>query len=201
MRAHLALRSLPLAVSTAHSLSALLLPDHRLQEARKPVVWEDLSSGTFHAVNNETGEHVPCDRDGRALPRFHLDVSGIASTKERMSLRLKVHSTRRRFAAPLVDLFLTRCTTSAGHSTEEIFDVTGARAAERAPRLSTHEAQRRTCGYQGQVWDQAAGAPSTGNRCTAMPNPAPSCAAAQPYTKPMRCCELSMPFCACVHVV
>lgn len=71
-----------------------------LQEARKPVVWEDLSSGTFHAVNNETGEHVPCDHNGRALPRFHLDVSGIASTKERMSLRLKDTALQKSLLSP-----------------------------------------------------------------------------------------------------
>ena len=56
---------------------------------RKPVVWEDLSTGRFHAINNETGEKVPCDRNGRPLAQFHLNVSGTASTKERMTLRLK----------------------------------------------------------------------------------------------------------------
>ena len=62
--------------------SSIVLP-------RKPVVWEDLSTGKFHAINNETGEKVPCDRNGRPLAQFHLDVSGTASTKERMKLRLK----------------------------------------------------------------------------------------------------------------
>ena len=62
--------------------SAVALP-------RKPVVWEDLSTGKFHAINNETGEKVPCDRNGRPLPQFHLNVSGTATTKERMTLRLK----------------------------------------------------------------------------------------------------------------
>jgi hypothetical protein len=57
--------------------------------ARKPVVWEDLTTGRFHAINNETGEKVPCDRDGRPMAQFHLDISGTASTKERMKLRLK----------------------------------------------------------------------------------------------------------------
>lgn len=86
---------------------------------RKPVVWEDLTTGKFHAVvralkvlsggtqsaggcavdqprcldshvqNNETGEHVPCDRSGRPLPQFHLNISGTASTSERLKLRLK----------------------------------------------------------------------------------------------------------------
>merc|ERR1711871_1040511 len=66
-----------------------ILQDFAVAEPRKPVVWEDLSTGKFHAVNNETGEKVPCDRDGRPLPQFHLRISGIASTKERMKLRLK----------------------------------------------------------------------------------------------------------------
>lgn len=66
----------------AASSSSIALP-------RKPVVWEDLSTGKFHAINNETGEKVPCDRNGRPLAQFHLDVSGTASTKERMKLRLK----------------------------------------------------------------------------------------------------------------
>lgn len=61
--------------------------DTRVQ--RKPVVWEDLTTGKFHAVNNETGEKVPCDRDGRPLAQFHLNISGIAHTKDRMKLRLK----------------------------------------------------------------------------------------------------------------
>ena len=39
------------------------------------MVWEDLSTGKFHAVNNETGEKVPCDRDGRPLAQFHLNIS------------------------------------------------------------------------------------------------------------------------------
>ena len=64
------------------SVPAVALP-------RKPVVWEDLSTGKFHAINNETGEKVPCDRNGRPLAQFHLDISGVASTKERLKLRLK----------------------------------------------------------------------------------------------------------------
>jgi hypothetical protein len=56
---------------------------------RKPVVWEDLNTGKFHAINNETGEKVPCDRDGRPMAQFHLDISGIATTKARLGLRLK----------------------------------------------------------------------------------------------------------------
>ena len=58
-------------------------------QARKPVVWEDLTTGKFHAINNETGEEVPVDRDGRPIAQFHLGVSGTATTKARMSLRLK----------------------------------------------------------------------------------------------------------------
>ena len=56
---------------------------------RKPVVWEDLNTGKFHAINNETGERVPCDRNGRPLPQFHNGISGIASTKQRKGLRDK----------------------------------------------------------------------------------------------------------------
>ena len=56
---------------------------------RKPVVWEDLTTGKFHAVNNETGEEVPVDRNGRPIAQFHHGISGIASTHERNSLRLK----------------------------------------------------------------------------------------------------------------
>ena len=58
-------------------------------EPRKPVVWEDLTTGKFHAVNNETGEHVECDRNGRPIAQFHHGISGVASTKERLGLRLK----------------------------------------------------------------------------------------------------------------
>ena len=56
---------------------------------RKPVVWEDLTTGKFHAVNNETGEEVPVDRNGRPIAQFHHGISGVASTHERNSLRLK----------------------------------------------------------------------------------------------------------------
>jgi hypothetical protein len=70
---------------------------------RKPVVWVDLASGKFHAVNNETGEEVPTDRDGRPVPQFHHNISGVASTKTRLNLRLKVShlAPRRRAAAPM----------------------------------------------------------------------------------------------------
>lgn len=70
------------------------MPGHKLVDVvvpvpRKPVVWEDLTTGKFHAVNNETGEKVACTRDGKPLPVFHNGVSGIASTKERSKIRLK----------------------------------------------------------------------------------------------------------------
>ena len=52
-------------------------------------MWEDLNTGKFHAVNNETGESVPCDSQGRTLPQFHHGVSGVASTKKRLGLTLK----------------------------------------------------------------------------------------------------------------
>jgi hypothetical protein len=70
-------------------MGATKLRDYSAKEPRKPVVWEDLSTGKFHAINNETGEKVPCDRDGRPLAQFHLNISGVASTKDRMKLRLK----------------------------------------------------------------------------------------------------------------
>ena len=73
-----------------------------MAEPRKPVVWEDLSTGKFHAVNNETGEKVPCDRDGRPLPQFHLGISGTATTKARKSLRLKVRAAKPRSLASLL---------------------------------------------------------------------------------------------------
>ena len=57
--------------------------------ARKPVVWQDACTGKYHAVNNETGDAVPCDAHGKPLPRFHSGVSGVASTKKRMGLTLK----------------------------------------------------------------------------------------------------------------
>ena len=66
------------------------LETHVVPVPRKPVVWEDLTTGKFHAVNNETGEKVACDRNGRPLPEFHNNISGIASTKERKTIRLKV---------------------------------------------------------------------------------------------------------------
>jgi len=58
-------------------------------QARKPIVWEDLATGKFHAINNETGEEVPTDRNGRPLPQFHLGTSGTATTQQRANLRLK----------------------------------------------------------------------------------------------------------------
>ena len=81
---------MPLSLTVLLPLSLRRPKDFSVAPPRKPVVWEDLSTGKFHAVNNETGEKVPCDRDGRPLPQFHLDISGTASTKERMNLRLKV---------------------------------------------------------------------------------------------------------------
>jgi len=68
--------------------------------ARKPVVWEDLTTGKFHAINNKTGERIEVDRDGRPIAEFHLNVSGVASTKQRSSLRLKDVELQRSLIGP-----------------------------------------------------------------------------------------------------
>jgi hypothetical protein len=52
-------------------------------------VWEDLTTGKYHAINNDTGEVVPVDRDGRPIAQFYLGISGCASTQERTKMRLK----------------------------------------------------------------------------------------------------------------
>lgn len=56
---------------------------------RKPAVWQDMATGRCHAVNNETGEAVPCTITGTPLPQFHKGISGVASTKQRLGLTLK----------------------------------------------------------------------------------------------------------------
>lgn len=60
------------------------------EERRKPVVWENLVQGSFYVVNNETGDRVKSDRFGKPIPQFYPDISGVATTKLRMSLNLKV---------------------------------------------------------------------------------------------------------------
>lgn len=65
------------------------MKDFKVDAPRKPVVWQDLSTGKYHAVNNETGEEVQTDADGRPIAQFHHNVSGVATTKQRLSLRLK----------------------------------------------------------------------------------------------------------------
>lgn len=75
-------------------LGLTLPPPHRSlvaaqANARKPVVWEDLTTGKYHAINNDTGELVPVDRDGRPIAQFYLGISGCASTQERTKMRLK----------------------------------------------------------------------------------------------------------------
>ena len=46
-------------------------------------------ASTQHIVNNETGDHIPCDAFGKAIPPFHPGITGVADTKERLSLELK----------------------------------------------------------------------------------------------------------------
>lgn len=79
----------PSSLIPARALSRHPPQTHRSTEVRRPVVFENLVDGTFHAVNNSTGDKVPCDRNGRPLPQFHLGTSGIATTKERKRLNLK----------------------------------------------------------------------------------------------------------------
>ena len=37
-----------------------------------------MSTGKYHAVNNDTGEQVSCDANGRPIAQFHHNVSGVA---------------------------------------------------------------------------------------------------------------------------
>ena len=69
------------------------------QEQRKPVVWENQVDGTYYAINNSTGDRVPCDVHGRPIAQFHKGISGVASTKKRMSLHLKVLLVLARFGS------------------------------------------------------------------------------------------------------
>ena len=50
--------------------------------------------GTTHVVNNETGDHIACDAFGKPNPPFFPGVTGVASTKERKKLELKVRPAR-----------------------------------------------------------------------------------------------------------
>lgn len=54
------------------------------------MVWQNMVDGTYYAINNDTGDRVPCDRLGKPIPQFHRNISGVASTKMRLSLNLKV---------------------------------------------------------------------------------------------------------------
>ena len=47
-------------------------------------------------VNNETGDHIACNAFGKPIPPFHPGVSGVANTKERLELELKVRPARAR---------------------------------------------------------------------------------------------------------
>ena len=57
---------------------------------QQPVIWENQVVGRFHVVNNETGDHIACDPFGKPTPPFHPGITGVADTKERLSLQLKV---------------------------------------------------------------------------------------------------------------
>lgn len=103
MRCSPSFRQIPALVLTprpGHPWFRRVVVDGVAVVPRKPVVWEDLATGKFHAVNNETGEEVPCDRDGRPVAQFHLGVSGTASTKTRMQLRLKVRRPHKLLTLP-----------------------------------------------------------------------------------------------------
>ena len=57
------------------------------------MIWENQVVGTQHVVNNATGDHIACDAFGKPILPFHPGVTGVASTKERTSLELKVRPT------------------------------------------------------------------------------------------------------------
>ena len=63
---------------------------------QQPVIWENQVIGTTHVVNNETGDHIACDAFGKPNPPFHPGVTGVATTKERKKLELKVRPARAR---------------------------------------------------------------------------------------------------------
>ena len=54
-----------------------------------PVLTDLYCESTGLKVYPETGEEVPVDRNGRPIAQFHHGISGVASTHERNSLRLK----------------------------------------------------------------------------------------------------------------
>ena len=51
-----------------------------------PHVWQDMSTGKYYMVNNDTGQRVPCDQSGKVLRKMIPGVSGIASTETRRQL-------------------------------------------------------------------------------------------------------------------
>ena len=63
---------------------------------QQPVIWVNQVVGTTHVVNNETGDHIACNAFGKPIPPFHPGVSGVANTKERLELELKVRPARAR---------------------------------------------------------------------------------------------------------
>jgi hypothetical protein len=91
----------PLPVSPVHptpSLTGVGLLRRSPNRGRRqqPVIWVNQVVGTTHVVNNETGDHIACNAFGKPIPPFHPGVSGVANTKERLELELKVRPARTR---------------------------------------------------------------------------------------------------------
>jgi hypothetical protein len=88
----------PKPVHPTHSLNGVGHPPvHRSPNSgrrQQPVIWENQVIGTTHVVNNETGDHIACDAFGKPNPPFFPGVTGVASTKERKKLELKVRPAR-----------------------------------------------------------------------------------------------------------
>ena len=85
----------PLATTLPAGLPALTATRPRCRSPtskrqQQPVIWENQVVGRFHVVNNETGDHIACDPFGKPTPPFHPGITGVADTKERLSLQLKV---------------------------------------------------------------------------------------------------------------
>ena len=87
-------RSIPPQLDRRWSLHLRRSPNRGRRQ--QPVIWVNQVVGTTHVVNNETGDHIACNAFGKPIPPFHPGVSGVANTKERLELELKVRPARAR---------------------------------------------------------------------------------------------------------
>ena len=51
-------------------------------------IWQNLETDFFHIYNSKKNKEIICTKDGQKIKKFHLDITGMASSLERKQKHL-----------------------------------------------------------------------------------------------------------------